>query len=428
MKEEFISYIWQHQLFNKDDLRTRSGLPVNVIHPGHINRNEGPDFRESKILVDGIEWYGSVEIHVKSSDWKKHRHNENRSYNQVILHVVWEEDEIIPGNDGSELHSLELIDRVDDKLIRKYEDITQNLHSIPCQSSISRIDRIHIRSEIEKQLIHRLERKSGKISDLCSGMSGDWEVTLLKALFRSFGFSVNSAGFNMLSEKVDWAILRKENERLLRIEAILFGLSGLIALAAKDEYQFKLKNEFSYLKRKHSLPNPLDSAIWRFSKLRPQNFPSFRIAQFAALIHRRSSFFSEILSQNDLKSLISLFKVSTHDYWADHYHFKSESKPHSTTLGIAGIHSIIINAVVPVIFAYAQETGNRTLKMKCLDILEELPAEKIGKLRIWSDLNLSPGNAFESQGLLELYSYGCLKRKCLNCRIGSHILSNSDAE
>ena len=88
MKEEFLHYIWKFKLFDFKNLRTISNKNLEIISSGLPNFDGGPDFEECKISIDRLTWFGSVEIHVKSSDWLLHKHSEDKKYHQIILHVV----------------------------------------------------------------------------------------------------------------------------------------------------------------------------------------------------------------------------------------------------------------------------------------------------------------------------------------------------
>jgi len=169
--------------------------------------------------------------------------------------------------------------------------------------------------------------------------------------------------------------------------------------------------------------NPLEKSQWKLLRLRPDNFPHVRIAQFAALIHSSTKLFSKIVANPNLVYLRTLFAYETSTYWKTSYLFGSESKVRTKRLGEQSINGLIINTVVPFLFCYADQKKNDDLKDSALQILEQLESERNAIITGWKDIGLNADNAFDSQSLLQLKKLYCDEKKCLRCRIGHKILT-----
>ncbi|WP_333865143.1 DUF2851 family protein, partial [Chitinophaga sp.] len=84
--ESLLQFIWLSGRFNMEGLATTAGEPLEIIHPGQLNRNAGPDFSAAQIRIGRLMWAGNVEVHYRSSDWQRHGHQHNPRYDRVILH------------------------------------------------------------------------------------------------------------------------------------------------------------------------------------------------------------------------------------------------------------------------------------------------------------------------------------------------------
>jgi hypothetical protein len=163
--------------------------------------------------------------------------------------------------------------------------------------------------------------------------------------------------------------------------------------------------------------------LWRFLRLRPSNFPTIRLAQFASFVHYKSSLFSEILDRIDLKSLSDIFRVSASEYWESHFLFGRPSGRSVKRLGVFAIRSVIINTVVPILYFYGKQRQIAEYGRRATGFLIKLPPENNSIIRKWGDLGIRAENAFNSQALLHLNNEFCLHRRCLDCRIGSKIVN-----
>jgi hypothetical protein len=421
MNESFLHYLWQLQYFEKRDLVTSEGDELTILKTGTLNSDAGPDFFNAKINISGIEWAGNVEIHIRSSDWFTHRHEKDAAYNNVILHVVWENDKTVEQN-ATPIPTLELKNRVDSSLISEYKKLINSHTPIACEKSILHVDELVKLSMLDKALMQRLESKATQVTELWKSNISDWEETTYQLLARNFGFKVNADPFFQLSKSLPYKIIQKQNT-LLQVEALLFGQAGMLETKTKEEYISILFREYHLLAQKYSLQGlRLHPSQWRFLRLRPANFPTLRLAQFASMLFHSKNIFSQIISAESLASLTKILEQHQSDYWQTHYRFGKKAKSHVAELGEASIQNIVINTITPLLVAYGQYKDEQTYVDRAVELLQQLPAEQNKITKSWNALGLKVKNAFDSQAVIELNNNFCERRQCLNCNIGVSLL------
>jgi len=419
MNENFLQFVWQQQLFDKKELYSVDEKRIEIIHPGFLNTDSGPDFFNAKIKIENQLWAGNIEIHVKSSDWNKHKHNVNSSYDNVILHVVKEFDMDIKTTKGIKIPSLIL--KYNPILYNNYTKLITNKGPIPCSNFFDKIDSFYIKSWQNRLLVERFERKTFDVLKLFKENKNSWEETFYIFLAKNFGFKLNSLPFELLAKSLPLKSILKQKDSLLQIEAMLFGQAGLLETDCNDDYFKLLVREYTFLAEKYKLQK-LDSNLWKYLRLRPVNFPTIRIAQFASVLHKNINIFSQIIDSKNVKKICTLFDVSISDYWHNHYQFCKDSKKRIKKLGKNSIDGILINTVALFLFAFGEQKQKSEYKEKALDLLETIKSEKNSIISKWEINNIIPENSFESQALLELYNEYCKKSKCLQCNIGSKII------
>lgn len=421
MNEEFLHYLWKYRLL-REPLITTSGESVEVIRPGIHNPDSGPDFTDARIRIGDTTWVGNVEIHLYSSDWKSHRHDQDEAYNNVILHVVLHHDIAIFRNNGQEIPCLVCADLIPPELYEKYKNLMSSRLWIPCARIIRFCSPITIKSTIESLMVERLDKKTEAIEHSLKLLNFDWEETFYRILARTFGLQINSLPFEMLASSIAYRTLLRHNNMPLQVEALLFGQAGMLNKDFTDFYPTSLKNEFSFLKQKYSLI-PLNESLWKFMRLRPAAFPTVRISQFAGLIQKSGALFAEIIETTSLQRLRELFRVSASEYWNNHYRFEVQAKDDKPkVIGEETLDLVMINAVVPMLFVYGKMHHHDEITNRALSFLEELPAESNAVVKKWKSLGVEVKDAFSSQALLHLKQVYCDPKRCLNCRIGGELL------
>ncbi len=421
MNEVFLHYLWQFQQFDKSNLQTSEAERIVVLKTGILNTDAGPDFSHARLQINEIEWAGNVEIHIKSSDWQLHKHQHNEAYNNVILHVVWENDQPIARQDGSLIPTLELKSITDILLLNKYQYLIDNQAIIPCKEQFSEVSDLSKFAILDKVLAKRLQQKAQIVEQIFEQNKGDWEETAYQLLARNFGFKLNSETFLRLAQNLPLKVLQKHRNNLTQIEAMLFGQAGLIDTV--DEYSEKLNHEYFFFAAKFSLKSTqLASHEWKFLRTRPANFPTIRIAQLAKLITQQQSFFSLFTQTNSIEDLRNSLKIEQSVYWQEHYNLGKISGKKLVGLGKDSINNILINTVIPLLACYSEKTDNQELMTRCVSFLEVLPAEENHITEMWEGLGLKIKSAFDSQASIELYNNFCTQKRCLQCNVGIEIL------
>jgi hypothetical protein len=420
MSESFLHYIWQFQYFSKSELLTSAGETITIFHPGIPNTHAGPDFQQARVRIGGIEWIGSVEIHIQASSWYDHKHNHDKRYENVILHVVWQNDRPVNRIDGSEIPTMELSGRVEDRLLFSYKKLVNSPHAIPCAGALQGVSEIKKNAMIDKALVTRLESRTRVIHELLKRNGNDWEETCYQLMARSFGFKVNAEPLLRLAKGLPLKVLLKHADRIEQVEALLFGQAGLFEYSIfDDDYQKVLKREYQLLCTKYQLgPSSLTKDQWKFLRMRPANFPTIRIAQLAMLIHQQRNFFSRFLQATCYNELQAILDIQQSPYWQTHFHFGKSLKQEVPSLGTESINMIIINTVVPLMVASGKIKDEQYLVDRAINMLHQVPPESNTITRQWEALGIQIGSAFDSQGLIELHQNFCMKRRCLECAIG----------
>lgn len=418
MTERLLQYIWQFQYFNKTGLVTIEGEPVQIISPGQFNTHQGPDFLEAKIRINKTIWAGAVELHINATDWKKHRHQQDKNYRNVILHVVWNDD-----GENSTMPVLELKSRVPKILLRRYAELMDAASFIACEKMIHTVKAITLDNWKERMLAERLMRKTRSIEEFLSQNNFHWEETFWWLLARNFGMKVNADAFEAIARSLSLKLLAGHRNQLMQLEALLFGQAGLLNEDFLEEYPCLLKKEYLFRQKKNGLqPVPISLL---FLRMRPGNFPTVRLAQLAMLLHRSSHLFSKIKEAATLEEVRQQFDITASTYWNSHYCFDELSPLKEKKMGAGMIDNIIINTAVPVLFAYGHYHSEQQYKDKALQWLDETGAENNSIITGFGQAGIKSSHAFDSQSLLELKHEYCDKKRCLDCGIGNAILKPS---
>ena len=419
MNERLLQYIWQFQYFNFTDLATQQGELLSIIHPGIINKNQGPDFSDAKIKTGNTTWAGNIELHVNSSDWKNHKHSEDENYKNIILHVVWKDDVDMKLS----FPVLELQNRVSKVLLEKYNSLMQSANAIPCEKQIGVVDEFIWNNWKQRLLVERLIEKSLPVSNHLAATNNHWEEVFWRMLAKNFGIKVNAEAFEKLAISLPINILAKHKNQIHQLEALLLGQANVLVGDFKDDYCTMLQKEYQFLQKKHSL-KPIGISL-HYLRMRPSNFPTIRLAQLAMLIHQSSHLFSKIIDSSSLKEIQQLRDVTANDYWHYHYLPDEASIFKKKNLGKQMIDNILINTVVPMLFAYGHYNKENKYKERAIAWLEQLPAESNSITKIFSSAGLAIKSSFDSQSLIQLKNNYCSHKRCLECAVGNNILKRN---
>ena len=421
MNEQLLSYVWKYRLYNTQ-LLTTNGTPVTVIKPGEQHGNAGPDFFNARIKVGDTLWAGNVEIHVRSSDWYRHGHQTDRAYDNVVLHVVYEYDTDIIHPDQTVVPTVALADQIQDEVLIRYAKMRASRMDIPCSNQLPEVDRLVVDSWSDRMLVERLEHKSQLIDLALHVNRNDWEDAFYQLLARNFGFKVNAQPFEMLSRILPRKLLLRHADQPQQAEAMALGQAGFLEEDFEDEYARMLQLDYRFLAHKYGLM-PMDHHLWKFLRMRPANFPTIRLSQFAVLVTQDGFSFGDLLHSWNVEQLRKKLEVSASPYWTTRYMFDKVAPYSCKTLGTDSIDNIIINTIAPAIFYYGRMRSDNSLVEKSMDLLRSIPPEKNSILSKWTNSGLVVSSAFESQALIGLYDRYCSHKKCLDCAIGKVIIS-----
>jgi len=425
MREDLLYFIWKHNKLPAKQLCASNNKTVLVKATGIQNRVAGPDFFNAKVEIDGQLWAGNVEMHLKSSDWYVHHHETDENYDNVILHVVWEDDIAVFRKDGSQIPTLEVKHYVSEELLDRYRNLLENSRSsfINCEKDLKELDSFLVENWLHRLYIERLEHKSKLIMDLLETSKNDWEAVLFKLLAKNFGSKVNGPYFLERAKQLDFSIARKTSNEPLQLEALLFGHFGLLNVSdCTDTHYLQLKKEYGYLIQKFGMTENLSKPD--FFGLRPPNFPTIRISQLVSLYLGNHNIFSKLMDLNKLEDIYQVFEVCAGSYWENHYTFGKTSKQRIKKLSKKFIDLVIINTLVPLKFCYAKHMG-KDWNEELVELVSQIEREENSIIKNFKEIGSKTQNALESQAKLELYNNYCSKNKCMQCAIGTQLLNRN---
>lgn len=417
--EQLLHYVWKHKLFPLKPLLTAEGESIEIIDPGQANYNAGPDFFNAKIKIGGVVWVGNIEIHQQSSEWERHGHHLDSNYDSVILHVASEIDASVRRSDGETIPQLEL--HCPGYLSDNYRQLIEADRYPACYRLIPALPKLLLHSWLSRLQTERFEQKTDKIMQLLGRHRKDWEHVFFIILARNFGFGTNSDAFELWAETIPLQAVNKHRDSLFQIEAFFFGQAGLLQEVPADEYTDRLIKEYTYLSHKFGL-RPSANSRWKLLRMRPNNFPHVRIAQLASFYYRSQGLLSALMEAQSLKSLRDMLRCGTSEYWLTHYVFGEASPPHPKTLSNQTIDLLVINTVIPFLYAYGKYKTDNILIQRANGLLEEMRPENNFIVRIWKECGLEAAHAGDSQALIQLKKNYCDIKKCLYCRIGYEYL------
>lgn len=420
MTEKLLQFIWQFQYFNNSQLQTTGGEDIVLIQPGQLNKNQGPDFINARIKIGKTILAGSVELHIKTSDWYKHQHDGDENYKNVVLHVVYQNDTA-----DFKLPVLELITRVPKIILDRYDSLMNNSAYIACERSLDQVKDIVWIGWKERLLAERLTRKSHNLYGLLQQNNYNWEEAFWWLLARTFGGKVNAEAFQTLASTLPLPVLARHKSSIHQVEALLLGQAGILHDKFEDSYAIMLYKEYKFLSKKYKL-HPIQLPI-HLLRMRPGNFPTIRLAQLAMLLHQSNHLLMNILDADSVEEVKVMLDVTANDYWHYRYRFDEPSPFQPKRVGDDMVNNILVNAAIPFMFCYGSYHKKDSYKIKALAWLEHTRAERNSITKEFARLHIGNFSAFDSQALLELKSQYCDVKRCLECSIGYSLLRSPEA-
>ena len=423
--EQLLHYVWKHRIFPLQPLHTTDGARVEVLDPGLHNRNAGPDFFNAKLRIDNIVWVGNVEIHLRSSDWYAHGHDRNGQYDNVVLHVASDIDAEVRTSQGKVVPQLLL--QVPPPIEANFRQLLAFDNYPPCYKLIPQLSSLKIEHWLSVLQTERLERKTDDILRRLALCNGSWEQVCFVTLARNYGFGINGDAFETWAYNLPLQAAAHHRDDLFQLEALFLGQAGLLELEAvpayhqqealADGYLARLRKEYQFLAHKFHL-TPMDRSLWRFLRLRPQNFPHIRLVQLAHLYYHRKANLSQLMACTTVLELHEALATSATPYWQTHYSFGAVCARNEKHLSPFSLNLIIINTVIPMLFAYGRHQAKDELCQRAFALLSTLRPENNHIVRMWKDCGLQVENAGHSQALLQLKLQYCDRKDCLRCHFG----------
>ena len=423
LPEHFLQYVWQQQRFDFRELTTSEGEKVTILSAGTANSNSGADFLLAKIYLNDLLWVGDVEIHWQASEWYAHQHDKNPAYNSVILHVVGQNDRVTYNQKGEKIPTLVISPaQIEANLLSKYAYLSAQKQFIPCYNHFAHYAGQVMGDFFPVLITQRLQAKSRMILTELETTKNDWAQVLYQQLALFLGANINGEAMLALAKSLPFSLLQKYKTNLQQLEALLLGQAGLLGLDTDNLYLQKLINEYNFLSQKHSL-SPLSANIWKFSRMRPANFPTVRIAQLAQLIFQTEHLWASLLAIDDWREYQNFFSVQLHHFWDNRYTLEKTTTVSPKRMGKTAVDNLLINTVAPLLYACGEAMQSPIYKQKSIELLNNLPAEENKTIDEWIKLGLNPINANQTQALLQLKKGYCEQLNCVNCPVGKRFLS-----
>jgi len=422
MREDFLHYLWKFQKTDRSSLCCTDGENIQIIHKGvHNIESHGPDFFNAQLVIENQKWAGNIEIHVKSSDWYAHNHQNDSNYDNVILHVVWEHDVEVLRQNNTPIPTLELKSITPINTLSNYKKLlNRKTKWINCENQLKEISNFTWENWLERLYFERLNGKAIRIESLFKKMNNHWEATCFCLLAHYFGGNTNGSLFLEIAQSIPFNIIQKTTSTF-QLEALLFGQANLLNAIVDDVYHKSLQTEYKYLKHKYQLKSLLGVQL-QFFRLRPSNFPTIRLAQLAQLYGKQHQLFSKIKNEFDFKKLQLVFEIDISEYWKTHYNFGKTSKQTSKKISNSFIDLLLINAVIPLQFYYTK-TIDKNIENKLLDLISSIKPEKNTIISQFEKEGIVVNSAMHSQSIIQLKNEYCNTNQCLKCAVGFELLN-----
>ena len=420
MKEDFLYYVWQFKKFELSKLRTVEGDDLQILNSGQFSGLSGPDFFNARLVIGDQVWAGNVEMHLNSSDWYVHNHEQDSAYDNVILHVVWQYNTPVFRGDNTPIPTLEIKKYVSADLVSNYQSLIQNKSWINCEKFIGSVDSFLIENWIERLFLERLEQKTSLIYEEIERSKGDWEAVLFVLLAKNFGLHTNGFAFFEIAKSIPFDVVRKEANDLLNLEAIFLGQAQILEKEVEDVYFKDHKSRYAFLAHKYQLLKT-DFISVQFFKVRPDNFPTIRLSQLAQLYHINNNLFTDVVKLASAEECYNLFQVKSSEYWQTHYTFGKESTLKVKKVSKSFVDLLIINTIIPIQFAYFHYSGQGNVE-QLISFIKQIVPEENTVVGNFQKRGFQSKSAMDSQSLLQLKSEYCAKLKCLSCAIGVEVL------
>lgn len=417
--EDLLQFIWEYQLYDASSLITTDGKAVRILKQGFLNRSNGPDFERGQIGIGDTIHHGAIEIHVDSKEWEQHGHQMDTAYNAVVLHVCFSISKDAYREDGTKIPSIAIGQFIQQIALHKYKQLMDKKAFVACEGQLCKVSNFDINQWIDRMIVERLEMRCALFDAYLASSKGNWNHAFFAAIVRSFGMPQNTEAFEEIALTMSYDIIQKHHTSLFQLEALFFGVAGILDQQKDDNYYIGLQNEWSFLQSKYTL-NTISSKL-KTGRMRPLNLPTIKLAQLAAFFHHAPQFIAQVLTLPTITTVTKMLEFSLSAYWDTHYTFDKSSIKRSKNISVTFINHLLLNAIVPFVFFYEKEKLD-TATDKALSYLASIPAEKNNIISQWQSVGISSKNALTSQALIHLHKTYCVPQRCLECNVGKKIL------
>ncbi len=418
MNEKLLSFIWFNRLYPQDSLKTTQGESISVLRQGFVNNDSGPDITDAQIRIGNIVWAGNMELHVKSSHWQLHHHQNNPAYSNIILHIVFQDDKPLRDQNGNLVPTLVL--PFEQRYADTYNKLLHTSDFDLCRCGFERFGSLKTSCFLDRLAGDRLKSKATAVLDSLAVNKGDWKETFWQFLARSFGFGKNAVPFHLLAQSVPFSIIERNRHQISNIAAILYGQSGFFKLDKfSGEQYLDIQREYYYHKQKYNL-TPIDPSVWKFAGIRPVNFPDRRILQLSVLTGCNENLYSQLMEAETLGMIYSLFDID-----ADNHKFQFLPDTPLAKLGMDALNLLVINLVCPFLYAWSLYYKDDEAAQRALSFLEQIPPENNSVTKFMSSQGIEARSAFDSQAFLYLRNEYCRPKRCIECQVGRYIVINA---
>jgi len=422
VKEDFLHFVWKNQWLEVSKLQTVCGKNIIVHHPGQYTQLSGPDFFNAQITIGNQKWAGNVEVHVNASDWYIHQHEEDVKYHNVILHLVWNYDVEVYQSNEQPIPVLDLKNAIPPEVYKNYQNLIAPKKWIFCENSLPNVPELIKSKWLETLYFERLQLKTEPILTSLENTKHNWEAVLFLELAKGFGLNTNGKAFYEMANIITWETFQKEISHLKHLEALLFGVAGLLNDSFQDQYAKEINHTWQFLQAKYPHLQTITTTV-EFFKQRPDNFPTIRLAQLASLYYHQPFLFSKLIHSIETSSSLSFLQVEVSDYWKSHYTIDHETKATKKKISNSFSQLLLVNVLVPIFYSYQNYQGKPTESW--IEVLEKIAPEKNHIVDRFQALTLKCKNVMDSQAVIQLKNNYCDHRKCMQCGIGQKILQNT---
>lgn len=424
VKEIGLQRIWEKLAFQPQHLSTDCGQTLQIIKQGEWNNQNGPDFLNAQIILNGVHCFGAIEIHINASDWYNHNHQNDPRYNGVILHVVWHNDRPCFTHSGHPIPCLSIKFRVNSLHLTRYNTMAE----LPCSWQINSLPDAVLTEQLTMANELRRNEKIDRLIHAHNQLNQDWWLTAMYAFFSAWMGKANQHNCLEICKTMKKSLILRANTEI-DLVAYFLGVSNLLPSEAPDEYTGILIANFRFLSQKHDFV-ALSHLQWNNRQVRPPSFAAIRLAQFASWLFDVRGELSQFFHPPDSEQMKRItefgFQSCLSNYWDLHYDIGKPSEFHNPNNGKEHAKKVVLNGLIPLWYTLAKETQKGYFQCAAEKLLNTIPSESNAttkNLDVFHRVRPKKPNANWSQSLIAQHQIFCKSLRCSKCFIGEQIIN-----